>query len=218
VPYIINWPHKRIIALVAASFALLVAAAPASAYSWSPYSQYQPSAPTGGCQVPASSPVLAALGDLSSYALLPGASFEGPLSGWALNGASVVAGNEPWQANGAGDSQSLSIPAGAYAVSPTICLTSQLPSWRFFAKAASGSWGTQLNVTVLWAKSDGSSGQITAANVYGGGYTSWQPTSSLPLGSVLLPGDTVNIRFVFSAASSGGAWNIDDVYIDPYAR
>jgi hypothetical protein len=213
-----------VIAVAAASLWLLVAASPAAADVWggsqySQYSQYQPQAPTTpGCALPLSSSVFSVFGDTASYSLLPGGSFEGSTTPWVLNGASLVAGNEPWYVNAAGDSQSLSLPAGSYAVSPTFCLTSQLPSWRFFAKAANGSWGTQLKVTALWADINGNSGQITATTLNGGGFTSWQATSSLPLGSVLSPGDTVNVRFVFSANSSGGAWNLDDVYIDPYAR
>ena len=218
-PYIINRPHKRVIALAAASLALLVSASPAAAYGWSPYQQYQPAAPTGSsCPLPASSPVFSVLGDTANYSALPGGTFEGPLTGWAVNGASVASGNEPWNVNGASDSQSLNLPSGAYAVSPTICLTSQLPSWRFFAQAANGSWGTQLHVTVLWSDSYGNSGSVSATNLFGGGYASWQPTSSLPLGSVLGPGNTVNIRFVFSADSNGGAWNVDDIFVDPYSR
>jgi hypothetical protein len=219
-PYVIDWPLKRVVALAAASLSLVVAAAPSSAYAWgSPYQQYQPAAPTSStCALPASSPVFSALGDQANYSPLPGGTFEGPLTGWALNGSSVVQGNEPWSVNAPGDSQSLRVPVGAYAVSPTLCLTSQLPSWRFFAHAANGSWGTQLQVTALWSDINGSSGQITATTLNGGGFTSWQPTSVLPLGSVLSPGDVVNVRFVFSAASSGGAWNVDDIFIDPYSR
>jgi hypothetical protein len=220
-PYVINWPHKRGIAIAAACLSMLVTASPASASwgsSYQPYQQYQPSAPaSSSCPLPASSSVFSTLGDLASYAPLPGGTFEGSADGWALNGASLVPGNEPWYVNSSGDSQSLNIPGGAYAVSPSFCLTSQLPSWRFFAKAAEGSWATKLQVTALWSDLNGNSGQITATSLYGGGYSSWQPTSSLPLGSVLSPGDVVNVRFVFSA-NNGGAWNIDDVYVDPYAR
>jgi hypothetical protein len=50
-----------------------------------------------------------------------------------------------------------------------------------------------------------------------GDYSSWQPTPSLALGSLLPPGMTVSAQFVFTA-DQGSAWNIDDVYVDPYAR
>jgi len=218
-PYVIRWPHKRVIASAVASLSLLVCASPAAAWGGSPYQQYQPPAPaSSNCPVPPSSSVFSALGDTASYSLMPGGSFEGPTPGWAFNGASIVAGNEPWSVNSADDSQSLNIPSGSNAVSPTFCLTSQLPSWRFFAQAGNGSWGTQLHVTALWADRYGNSGQMTATTLNGNGFTTWQATSSLPLGSVLSPGNTVNVRFVFSADSNGAAWNIDDVYVDPYAR
>jgi hypothetical protein len=50
-----------------------------------------------------------------------------------------------------------------------------------------------------------------------GDYSSWQPTPSLALGSLLPSGMTVSAQFVFTA-DQGSAWNIDDVYVDPYAR
>ena len=115
-PYVIRWPHKRVIALAATSLSLLVAASPAAAYggSWSsPYSQYQPAAPSGSCAVPQSSSVFSALGDTASYALLPGGVFaSSPRTGWALNGASVVPGDEPWNVNGNSDDPVAEHPRG----------------------------------------------------------------------------------------------------------
>jgi hypothetical protein len=46
---------------------------------------------------------------------------------------------------------------------------------------------------------------------------SWQLTAPLNLGSALNNGQTVNAQLVFTA-SAGSTWQIDDVYIDPYAR
>src|SRR5690242_47820 len=76
-PYVIRWPHKRVIALVAACFALLVAAHPAAA-------------DTTPCPTLPSSPVFAPLGDSANYSAVPGGSFEGDMSGWSLTGASVA--------------------------------------------------------------------------------------------------------------------------------
>jgi hypothetical protein len=58
---------------------------------------------------------------------------------------------------------------------------------------------------------------IPAASLNSGDYSSWQATPSLPLGSVLAPGQTVTVQFVF-AAGSGSAWELDDVLLDPYAK
>ncbi len=224
-PYITNWPPRRAIAIAAASLSFLVAAAPASAFGgystpYQPYQQYQPSAPSSNsCAMPTSSSVFSALGDTANYALLPGGDFTSSSpAGWALSGASIVPGGEPWNVSGSANPQSLNIPAGAYAVTPTFCVSGLFPTWRFFAQAADAGWSAQLKVTALYQDIYGNSGQMTATTLPGGGFTSWQPTSTLPLGTQVPPGDAANVRFVFSSSSTGGAWNIDDVYVDPYAR
>jgi hypothetical protein len=159
--------------------------------------------------------VFSTFGDTANYALVPGGNFEGSTAGWSLNGASVAQGNEPWQVGGASDSQSLNIPAGGSATSPVVCISSLFPKWRFFANAPQG--GT-LHIYAQYTTSWGLSGQVWVANLYGSNYSSWQPTNALPLGSVLPAGTTANVRFVFTTDSWGGsAWNIDDVYVDPYA-
>ena len=123
-PYVIRWPHKRALALAAAGFALLVAAQPAAA-----------SVTTADCSIPASTPVFATLGDNSLYFAVPGGTFEGDMTGWSLTGASVVSGNEPLYVDGRSDHSSLDIDPGGSAVSPTVCVSSKTPTWRFFAHA-----------------------------------------------------------------------------------
>jgi len=216
-PYVIDRPVKRLLAVASACLPLLVFASPAAAYN-SQYAQYQPSAPaSSGCPMPSSSQVFSGLGDSSYYSLLPGGSFQGPLNGWVLNGASVVPGGEPWNVSNSANPQSLNLPAGSYAVTPTFCLTNLFPSWRFFADANNSS-GSQLQVTALYSDINGYSGQITATTQSSDNYSSWAATPVLPLGSAVPAGDTVNVRLVFSVGSSGGTWNLDDLYIDPYSR
>ena len=60
--------------------------------------------------------------DSGSYFMVPGASFEGDMNGWAMNGTSIVAGNESYDVNSPTDSQSLSIPTGAGATTPLVCV------------------------------------------------------------------------------------------------
>jgi hypothetical protein len=211
-PYVIRRPHKRAMALAAACFALLAAAhpSPAAAEMGLPGS-------TAACPIPLSSQVFAPLGDSSYYAPVPGGTFEGDVAGWSLNGASVVSGNEPWNVGGSGDSHSLSIASGGTAVTAPVCINSLFPSWRFFALAADGDQGTTLRVAARVSQF-GRTFDVPVASLNGSSYTSWTPTSSLPLGSVLPPGFNVTVRFVFTADSNGGAWTIDDTYLDPYAR
>lgn len=219
-PYEIDRPIKRLIALASACLPLLVFAAPAAADGSGQYQQYIPSGPTSSsCQVSGSSQAFSAFADLSNYALMPDGAFQNSAANWTLNGASVVPGGEPWNVSGSANPQSLSLPSGSYAVSPTFCVTSAIPSWRFFAQGPSGSGGS-LQVTALYSDIYGHSGQVNATNLNGNSYSSWQPTPVLPLGSVVPAGDVVNVRLVFTSTGGSGAsaWNIDDLYVDPYSR
>jgi hypothetical protein len=203
-PYVIRWPHKRAVALAASCAALLVTAAPAAADT--------------ACALPASAPVLSVLGDQANYTLLAGGSFEDGTPGWSLNNASIDQGNEPWKVGGSSDSSSLNIQPGGSATSATGCGNSLFPSFRFFAKSTPGAAPSRLHVGVWWTTSWGMSGYRELGTLNSGDYSAWQATPSLPLGSLVPAGMTIYGRMVFTADGNGGAWTIDDVYVDPYAR
>lgn len=208
-PYVMDWPPKRLAVIALVVLGLLFAASPALADGWS-YG--------GSCPVPPSSPVLSQLGDSASYSLLPGGNFEGDMSGWSLNNASVVSGNESLNVGGASDSQSLSIAPGGSAVAPPICVSNMFPSWRFFAVSnPTGSGDTSLHISAQWSLSNGMSGQVPVTSLSNGNYSSWQLTPSLTLGSVLRDGFVVTVRLVFTAGNSS-QWSLDDIYVDPYAK
>jgi hypothetical protein len=205
-PYVMDWPPKRILAVALVGLAMLIAAPVASADS------------SSGCPIPPSSPVFAPFGDNANYSLVPGGDFEGSMAGWTLNNASVANGNEPWQVGGQSDSQSLQISPGGEAVSPSFCVTNAFPNWRFFALSnANGGWHSGLRVSIQWTGQNGQSGEVPVAYLPSGWFTQWQPTRSLMLGALLQDGTTMQVQLVFDAGS-GGSWNIDDVYIDPYAK
>jgi hypothetical protein len=205
VPYVINRPPRRALALVAACLGLAVTAAPAAAN-------------TTSCALPVSNPVFASLGDTADYFALPGGTFEGSLSGWSLNGAHVVQGNAPLDA--AAGSHSLNIEPGGEAVSPTVCLNNKMPTWRFYAQAAdAASLGTGLQVLAQWTDPySGRTFELPIAHRNGSSHAKWKATPALLLGKYLPDGVNVNVRFVFTAAPKGGAWALDDVFVDPYAR
>jgi hypothetical protein len=103
-------------------------------------------------------------------------------------------------------------------VSPTICVDTSTPTFRFVARRASGSWA-QLTVNLLWTDAMGVQHTTTAGSLSGG--TAWQPSPVLALGASLplwQPGTTLDVRVQFLRARYGGAWAIDDVYVDPYSR
>lgn len=150
--------------------------------------------------------------DPASYVLATGGSLEST-AGWTLTGgAALVAGNEPWRVNAAGDSHSLSLPPGSSATSPAFCVTMLHPDLRFFA-VNSGSALSTLEVdattTVLGLKVTTPIGVVLADGA-------WQPTLPLPFLDGLLSLTQGTVQFRFTPLGAGGGWQIDDVYVDPF--
>jgi hypothetical protein len=164
------------------------------------------------CPDPTSHPFLP-WDDPWSYAFAPNGGFENGATGWALTGsARVVAGNESFAVHGAGDRYSLSLPAGASATSPRMCIGALSTSMRFFARNT-GAATARLNVKILYDGGLGhllgvfDAGTITAGN--------WQPSPRIAMLGGVLPLLTQDVRIRFVPADGMGSWSIDDVYVDP---
>lgn len=155
--------------------------------------------------------------DPANYTLVPGASFSDNAKGWQLSRSRVVAGNEPWNVHGDAKSASLRLDDGGSATSPAMCLGLEHPTLRFFARNA-GSLTGSLNVDVLF---EDARGDVHALRIWKAiGHFGWQPTLPVPIVAnllPLLPGSHTPVAFRFSA-SGGGAWQIDDIYVDPYRK
>ena len=159
--------------------------------------------------------------DLASYTILPGGTFEDGVQGWSLSGARVAAGNEPFNVHGAGETQSLSLPAGSTATSPSICVGLLHPTMRFFARGSGGgllgSLST-LQVDVLFEDAGGTTRSLPIGVVLRTGQ--WAPSLPAPVLANLLPllsSDMTAVAFRFTPRGSA-AWTIDDVYVDPMRR
>jgi hypothetical protein len=171
------------------------------------------------CSYSGADAVFSPWGDQHNYVLAPDGGFEGGGSGWHLNrGAAVVDGNESYYLNDAGDSKSLSLPAGSSAVSPPICMAIDTPLFRLVARN-SGDPSSELRVEAVY-KLLGLVRTRTAGTFRAG--SAWAPTKTvstvLTLSTVvgtLLP-SAIEIRF--TPLDSKGQWQIDDVYIDPFRR
>ena len=157
--------------------------------------------------------------DIANYTKAPDGGFEAGAKRWSLNGAAPVAGNEPYKVGGSADDTALRVPYGGSATSPAFCVGLEHPTARFFAKRVGGSLLSTLRVDVEFEDALGKTHflPIGLVGLNGG---SWQPT--LPMLMVanllpLLPGDhtPVALRFV---PQGGGAWLVDDVYVDPFKR
>jgi hypothetical protein len=158
-------------------------------------------------------------GDNHSYVLAPDGGFEAGGAGWSLaGGASAVAGNESFFLNDGGDSRSLSLPAGSSAVSPPVCMSLDTPIFRLMARNT-GSPSAGLRVEATY-KLLGLVRTKTVSTVAAG--ADWAPTQQmstvLTLSTIvgtLIP-SAIQIRI--TPVGSGGSWQVDDLYIDPFAR
>jgi hypothetical protein len=175
-----------------------------------------PAVAGAACPTSATSHPFTQFGDSAAYSLVPGGSFESGTPGWALTNAGVVSGNESYKVSGG--SHSLAIQPRGVAVSPTLCVSTAYPSFRFFARRTSGTWGV-LNVLLRWSESSGSTHETEVAAIQSG--TSWTVAPALKLATTLplwQSGSTLSAKLVFRPEQYGGAWAIDDVYVDPYSR
>lgn len=176
-----------------------------------------PGVASAACSYGPLSTPFAQFGDSNSYGLVPGGSFEAGAPGWSLSQAAVTTGNESY--NVAGGSHSLAIQPQGSAMSPSICASTASPTFRFFARQTSGNWA-QMHVVVEWTDASGVVHDTTVGSLQGSG-TAWQATPAFALSSVLplwQADQTLSVSLLFEPAQYGGAWAIDDVYVDPSGR
>lgn len=158
-------------------------------------------------------------GDNHFYVLAPDGGFEAGGAGWALSGgATTVAGNESFYLHDSADQRSLSLPAGSSAVSPSICMSLDTPIFRLLARNT-GDPSAGLRVEATY-KLLGLVRTKTVSTVRAG--AAWAPSQQM---STVLTLSTIvgtlipsAIQIKITPVGSGGQWQVDDVYIDPFAR
>lgn len=173
----------------------------------------------GACNYTGAKPVFSPWGDGRSYVLAPDGGFEAGGSGWSLrSGAQVVDGNESFYLNGSTDSHSLSLPTGSTALSPPICMSFDTPIFRLVTRNG-GDPSSRLKVEAVY-KLLGLVQTKTVSKVAGG--TDWAPAQQM---STVLTLSTIVGTLVPSAIQiritpldDRGEWQVDDLYIDPFAR
>jgi hypothetical protein len=161
------------------------------------------------CPSPTSTP-FAPWSDDANYAFVPDGGFEGGGSGWSLSGgARVVSGNESFYVHNKTDKASLSLPAGASATSPPMCISLLSSKMRFVVLGSSGS---SVKVQVIYRGLLSSLlGILDGGTISAGG--SWKPSPAIGMLGGTLPLLTQSVSFRFTALN--GAAAIDDVYLDP---
>jgi hypothetical protein len=155
--------------------------------------------------------------DVAEYELAPGGNFEAGAPAWTLSGgARVVSGNESFYVDSASDSQSLSLPAGSSATSPTTCVGIENPDLRLFAVNSgdpSSTLAVSVNYETLLGPASTQIGTVTSTGT-------WEPSAQMPLLVnllPLLPNNETPVSFTVTPQGAGN-WQIDDVYIDPWGQ
>jgi hypothetical protein len=170
------------------------------------------SAAQAACSYPDAEQVFAAWQDEGYYQLAPDGGLEEGGTGWTLaGGAELVAGNEDHHLNSPEDATSLSIPYGGSATSPRVCVDANTPVFRLLALNA-GSESSKLRVTVIYELSN----EVKTRNSDVRAEDEWEPTKPLQLD---VDGEVERVaRISFAPRDDKGIWQVDDLYIDPFAR
>jgi hypothetical protein len=147
--------------------------------------------------------------DYANYAFSPNGGFESGTTGWSVSGAKVALGNESFYIHGSADKYSLSMPAGASATSPPMCISLFSGKMRFVAR---GDSGAKVRVQILYRGLLSSVLGILDGGTYSVG-KGWTPSPQVGMLGGVLPLLTSSVSFRFTAM--GGAVAIDDVYLDP---
>ena len=194
---------RLVVLLISALIAALAAASVSSA------------ATSPSCTYGAASHPFASWGDLASYTLVPGASFESGAPGWTLSsGAKIVSGNESYFTSSRSDSHSLALPTGSSATTAPFCVSLNRPTIRVFV-ANAGSSSSRLRVKVVFRSLLGVLGILDGGTFTAG--PAWKP-SPIMLATLNAPLGTKSAQFVFTPADSSGNWRIDDLYVDPWVN
>jgi hypothetical protein len=164
------------------------------------------------CSYPDAAQVFSRWEDNSYYELAPDGGFEEGGTGWTFRGgAQLVAGNESEYLNGPEDKTSLSLPSGSSVTSPRVCVDENTPGFRLMT-ANGGAWSSKLRVTVSYELPGENRSRDTELHAD----DEWSPTQVLKL--EYESGKERVARITLAPRDEKGAWLIDDLYIDPWAR
>lgn len=154
-----------------------------------------------------------AFGDRRDYVLAPGGAFEGALEGWQLAKGAKLASNS---------AGSLTLPPGASAVTPAMCIDLTYPHLRFYGKAMGAAADAKIGVEVVYPDVDNpvfeeikqfDGKQGTSAGL------GWRLSDDVDLkpdlGGKSNATRRVALRFTSLGTKRGGDFRLDDVYIDP---
>jgi hypothetical protein len=163
----------------------------------------------------------AAWDDNADYFLIK----QGDLGGeaiydWDFGGGELTAENNPNSLHDA-EASSLALSAGDSAQSPTVCVTVDDPTMRFFVRNTGAETGTlSVDAVYLDANLEEHSYHLGTLTSEDAG-NEWGPSPVLDLAAPLvelLDDNETPVTFRFTAEGEGSSWLVDDVYVDPYGK
>ncbi|MFN8223160.1 MAG: hypothetical protein U0R50_07975 [Gaiellales bacterium] len=196
----------------------LVVASVATPAALAGYGNVAPSKPAAATRVAPScgysvSQVFAPFGDAAWYFLAPGGDAES--ARWTLAGGATVLPGVGVLGFG---SHVYALRSGASVTSPAFCLGFDSPTMRFSYRDP-GVSGATLSVEAIWANQSGSPVTVTIARIRSGAPGLHLADPSFLLANLdALVGSTGTTTMQLRFAASGGSWQVDDVYVDPYKR
>ena len=151
---------------------------------------------------------LIAYGDDDSYFLAPGGSFEGDTAAWHLAGGAQLT-----QATGEHGTESgvLELPSGGQAVSPVLCVTTDFPHARVFARSVTG--GSRIVFGVSYYGRHGWSKFTQTGHIRAKG-TTWSLSDRLGLHPKKKKG-WQQVRLAFYGGGTGNVFQLDNLWVDP---
>jgi len=167
------------------------------------------------CGFGPSSQVFLPWGDPAGYSLVP----QGDLSStsnWSLKNVDIGDDHDPFTP---GASSLVFAKGDSEAVTPVMCVNIDHPSLRLFLADRGGNGKARLRVKVLYENLDGSTHDLTLANLAVG--DQWQPSVVIPLGVNLLSAASasgwtpVAFDFEVHGLQKGETFALDGVYVDP---
>jgi len=173
------------------------------------------------CADPDTAPLLSSFDDDDLYAPAPGGGFDGGAGGWQLENGAFVGGASGGLNVLGMSTGSLSLPAGASAVSPTFCVDERYPHFRFSYVQESLEEDADIRVEVVYpglAKDNVRKAKDVKAK-HGRGWElsdriKLNPTHGLKRGGWRL----LAIRLSVKDDKPDALVRVDDVLIDPKAR
>jgi hypothetical protein len=171
------------------------------------------------CTDPALINPLTGFKDRRDYFVAPAGDFENPqMPGWQLEGgAGLVAGGSTHAVLG-DTNLSLSLPPGATATSPEMCVDLNYPTFRFFAAQLEEDTDAELAVDVIYpALADKNVREAKKFRLKG--KDGWELSDDIKLEPKRLGKQSgwrkVAIRFRVKPGKKAASYRIDDILIDP---